>query len=110
MNADKPAKLAPRLALPAAPHLIPEAWSVIMNAVMLAEVAQPLVLTELRLRIPAVAAAQPETNVAQKLVIILMKDVVLTLALPDLLPHLVHPDIMLKKSAQRNVDHLVILA
>ena len=110
MNADKPAKLAPRLALPAAPHLIPEAWSVIMNAVMLAKVAQPLVLMEPQPQILVVAAAQPETNVAQKLVIILMKDVVLTLALPVLPRLIVHPDIMLKKSAQRNVDHLVILA
>ena len=110
MNADKPAKLAPRLALPAAPHLIPEAWSVIMNAVMLAEVAQPLVLTELRLRIPAVAAAQHLMNVIQKLVIILTRNVALILALPGLPRLIVHPDIMLKKSAQRNVDHLVILA
>ena len=110
MNADKPAKLAPRLALPAVPHLIPEAWSVIMNAVMLAKVAQPLVLMEPQPQILVVAAAQPETNVAQKLVIILMKDVVLTLALPVLPRLIVNPVIMLKKSAQRNVAHLVILA
>ena len=110
MNVDKLVEHAILLVLPAAPHLIPEAWSVIMNAVKLAEVAQPLVLTELRLRIPAVAAAQPETNVAQKLVIILTKNVAQILALPDLPRLIVHPDIMLKKSAQRNVDHLVILA
>ena len=110
MNADKPAKLVPRLVLLVVLHPIPEVWLVIMNAVMLAKVAQPLVLMEPQPQILVVAAAQPEMNVAQKLVIILMKDVVLTFALPVLPRLIVNPVIMLKKSAQRNVAHLVILA
>lgn len=96
-NAVKLADIAIHLVLQEVRHLTQEVRLDIMNADKLAKVALLLVLTEPRPRIQVVAAGQPETNVVRKLVIILMRDVVLTPALRVLPRLIVNPAIMLNK-------------